>query len=222
VFTSDNYAVDGVSGKVASFADWSDPTHLLVQATSANQAAIPAVHADFAGPCATFAGGIQYASNRVGAVDFMHDGTGGELFLVFTYTASGVGTVLGSRNVSGRGFSIVHFDDRMDTYVLNTANTFLVNAPADASAVLNTPTYLDWSISTAANPDVVVRHKTTTKYSGDATGALEAGNSAQTLRLGSDTSNHASMRWRAAAFFPVLTEPQRAVVAAWIASLGVS
>lgn len=71
VFTADYYAVDGVTGKVASFIDWNDPTHTLAQATSANQVALPAAHADFAGQlCATFDGGTSariYQSNRPAA-----------------------------------------------------------------------------------------------------------------------------------------------------------
>lgn len=104
VFTADYYAVDGVSGKVASFIDWNDFSHLLVQATSGNQVAIPAVHADFAGKlCADFTGAQRYVSNRPTASWlYLSDGSSMSVLTVCTPTATN--TRLCSTRNSANGF----------------------------------------------------------------------------------------------------------------------
>jgi hypothetical protein len=104
VFTADYYAIDGVSGKVASFIDWSDPTHTLAQATSANQVALPAAHADYPGRlCATFTGVERYASNRAGATwNYLSNGMSMSVHAVCTPTATN--TRLCSTRNAGNGF----------------------------------------------------------------------------------------------------------------------
>lgn len=90
VFTADYYFVDGVTGKVASFIDWNDATHLLAQSTSANQVAIPAAHADFGGRlCATGTGVEFYDSNRAASAWALHDGSGWSVHAVATLTSAG-------------------------------------------------------------------------------------------------------------------------------------
>jgi hypothetical protein len=67
VFTADYYTVDGGTGRVGSFIDWNDPTHLLTQSTGPSfQVLIPAAHADFNNKlCADFpATSTFYTSNR--------------------------------------------------------------------------------------------------------------------------------------------------------------
>lgn len=104
VFTADYYAVDGVTGKVASFIDWNDATHLLAQSSSLLQVALPAAHADYAGKlCATFTGAERYVSNRAGASwNYLSNGTSMSVHAVCTPTATN--TRLCSTRNAGNGF----------------------------------------------------------------------------------------------------------------------
>jgi len=80
---SSYYAVDGVSGKVQSFVDYIDSAHLLTQATSARQIAVPTADATMAGALTgTFlpAGPTYYVSTRApGLWKFCHDANDMEL-----------------------------------------------------------------------------------------------------------------------------------------------
>jgi hypothetical protein len=222
VFTAARYTVDGGSGKVAAFVDWNNGAHTLSQATSANQVAIPTGHANFAGKsCAVFslAALTVYSSNIAGCVDFMHDGTGGESFLVFTATG-GTGVPTGSRDTGARGFTLARFaDGHVDSYVVNAASGLVVSNSSAAAAVPNdVATYINVSLATASTPDSALRVKGSTLVSADALLPPEAGASAAPLRLGGDMSpgNYMDMRWAALLFFPALTAGQRAIVQQWI------
>lgn len=222
VFTADYYAVDSLSGKVSALIDWNDPTHTLAQGNGANQCALPAAHADFAGRlCLTFASAApnHYLSNRSGVVNYMHDGTGGELFLTNTPTAGGTSVPAGSRNASGRGFSLVRLGGtpRADFYALTTANAFVIQVTgANPSWAVDVPTYIHAAYETASTPDATLRQRSTSIGTANQAIAPESGNSSQNLRLGTDGTNHASMRWRSLAFFPALTASQRALVQQYI------
>lgn len=76
IFSGDNYTVDGVSGKTASFVDHIDNTHAAAQSTSGSQVALPVADATLNGAMSySFAGGQRYISNRAAsAFKFLHTG----------------------------------------------------------------------------------------------------------------------------------------------------
>lgn len=103
VFTADYYSVDGGTGKVASFIDWNDPSHLLAQSSGALQVAIPAAHADFINKlCANFTGAEYYDSNRPQR-DWatLHNGQGAGVYGVATCVTSGTRRLLNTRAGAG-------------------------------------------------------------------------------------------------------------------------
>jgi hypothetical protein len=221
LFTSDNYAE--VGGKVVAFIDHNSPARTLAQPAAGKQVLVPAPHADFAGAvCGTFvpANENAYECTTPGVVDFMHDGTGGEVFLVGTFLGSEIGVVCGSRGYSGRGFTIARFggDGHIDSYVLNTANEFALSLTTALGAfAANVPTFIDASFALASTPDGAVRARGKSVASGNVLVPPDAGPSVAPLVLASaGTGNFTHMRWVALAFFPPLTPEQREIVHAWI------
>lgn len=91
---STSYTIDGVSGKVGSFVDRGTgiraftANHILSQATSAQQVALPSNQGALNNRlCVTFAGNQWYVSNSTASTwKFMHDGTGVEIHRVFIPT----------------------------------------------------------------------------------------------------------------------------------------
>jgi len=222
IFTADHYTLDGVSGRVRNFIDHSNPAHLIDQVVGANQVLVPAPHADFAGvACANFdaAASNNYVSNLLGNVNWMHDGTGGEYFLIGTHIAGADGGVpIGSRDIGGVGFSLV-FSGAADIqqYVIGDGESFVVAAPASAAAA-GVPGYVNFRLSTAATPDFEFRNKGTIAAQGDVTNPPSGAPSSQRLRLGGPPPYVASFRWVALVMTPALTPAQRTTVQQWIQS----
>ncbi len=105
-FSSDSYSVDGVSGKVASFVDVMDATHLLVQASSSLQVAVPSSDAQLASKAsAKFLGAQSYSSNRsLAQWAHIHSGEGFTGVLVWVPTSvTGTQGLYGNRGASGEG-----------------------------------------------------------------------------------------------------------------------
>ena len=91
VFTADYYIIDPTSGKVLAFVDWNDPTHLLIQTTTALQVRPPAPSDRFNGRLAitNSLAAVQYTSNRAAsAFRYLHDGTGCTVLHVFARSGS--------------------------------------------------------------------------------------------------------------------------------------
>lgn len=217
VFSADYYAVDGVSGKVSAFIDWNDPTHMLVQASSALQVAVPVAHADFAGNlCATFTGAETYVSNApVSRFRFMHDGTGCSLFRVATPT-----TILGVHScacttsqagVAGLSFYITGPDVRSS--VEKTGGSVYPDSSLGTVAA-NVPTYREISHGTARAPQWELRAKGTVAASGAYISAPDTGDSQHPLRLASNAGPGLFYvgRWRDLILTPGVSATERAVV----------
>lgn len=208
VFTADYYAVDGASGKVSAFVDWNDPTHTLAQATSANQVAIPAAHADFAGKlCANFTGSERYQSNK-DVWKPMHDGTGSTCCCVFTATSvSGFGTWCATTTVGGGPTQLGFVLGRSATdgrwQVGNGTSTVFQTSPADGY-VVDIPTYRDVSYSETAGTKRTYRVKGTITSSGGTSAAPSSSNPVGRLMLAASTAgtSAAAMRWRSLVFLP--------------------
>jgi hypothetical protein len=219
VFTADYYAVDGVSGKVASFIDWNDPSHTLAQATSANQVALPAAHADFGGKlCATFTGVERYPSVRTaGQFSYISDGTGFESFDVVTFTSfPAQQCTWGAQVFPG----CQHAVSAAGGYVAGVYNASaqVVATTSGGTVSAGVPTYLNLSHGTAKSPQWEKRVKGTVGASGAYVNP-PSGAPANSLVLGSllsGGSQPAFMRFRSLMFFPVLSTSQRTQVQQYI------
>lgn len=211
IFTADYYAVDGVTGKVASFVDWNDPTHVLAQSTDARQVDVSAPHVDFAGNlCATFVAaddagnGNFYASNRaVAAWKFLHDGSGARL--VHTMSPGTLaschyfGTYTGGA-VPGAFLSSLGGTFNQARFVLaNDAGAFAVDAThAAGSLALDTPRYYQLRYTEGASPEYQSYDNATQATTGSSAAAPGTGSPTQPLHLGHRANGTApcNMRWR--------------------------
>jgi hypothetical protein len=155
VFTAALYAIDGVSGKVASFLDWNDFTHLLVQASAPLQVAIPATHADFAGNlCAMFTGTEYYLSNRPTVYwAYSADGTGFEVIACARPTSLlSTGAIFGTlATVNTQGF-FLYRSTNTPRALVSKAGTLVVNIFNISAATLtvNTPYVFGFAHQAAA------------------------------------------------------------------------
>jgi hypothetical protein len=224
VFTADYYAVDGVSGKVASFIDWNDATHTLAQASSGSQVAIPAVHADFNGKlCATFTGAEQYTSNRAApSWAFRHQGISSEEFCVITPT--GVSGIGGLHDTSATAttfgtYTFVGFaTSTWRAAVLNAAGSV---ALSDVGAVaIGTPTYLGLAAYGAGGLadskfTKFVKSVSTAMTTAAAPSALTS-NLPLTLGSRVATTQRFIGRWRASLFSYCLGPDERTAMYSWI------
>lgn len=189
VFTADYYAVDGVSGKVASFIDWNDATHTLAQATSASQVALPAAHADFANRlCATFSGAQYYVSNRAATTwSAGHNGTGETYWMTCTPLAGGatqrpLATRTGGSSV---GWSLGWDSGTTINYAVGNGTSLIVNANSETLAPLSTPLYFEIGyLEGAPTPEAAVRKKSAVSANADSSAAPSAAAPAATLSLG--------------------------------------
>lgn len=218
VFTADRYIEDpGHLGFVLSFVDWNDPTHVLTQATAAQQVPLPAPHADFGGRlCATFASPMNYVSSRAAAAfQFMHDGTGMSLFQAFTPTdVTGLHSLACTTSTAGiRGLSYYSNATTMRSSVEKTGASVYPDSSVGAIAI-GTPTYREISHGTGRSPQYDLRAKGTTVSSGAYASAAEAGDSQHTLRLASNSGPSLLFvgRWRDLILTPGVSAAQRAAI----------
>jgi hypothetical protein len=217
---SGHITLSGV-GKVLSIHDLNNDAHVLTNANTSQQCDFPVVHADYNNQlCLTFTVPDlkNYSSNIPGIVNYMHDGSGGEFFVVNTPTAAGTSVLVGSRNISGRGFTLGRSTSPASFfYVITAANGFAISQTDPTNSWLqDVPTYINPSYAIFMTPDATVRRRGTTLTSGNQSIAPEAGSSSQALRLGSDASNFFRGRWRSLLFFPPLSTTQRSLVQQWI------
>lgn len=223
LFTADYYAIDGVTGKVASFVDWSDPTHTLSQSTSAKQVAIPAVHADYPGElCATFAAGQRYTSNRSAtAHDYLQNGPI-DFATILTPTLAGATQLIWANanpGVSAGASLLIDDGGPMRHHVNRTGGS----AQIDQSIVTNTPYYAYGYVDAAGSPQRSFKVSGVTAATGALPGTDIAG--AQPLSFGGTTSDTLLLNARVAVLMhlaPILTAAQRNQRAQWAATYGVA
>ena len=225
VFTADHYVPQEVEGgtNVRRFTDWNNSANYLQQTSFANQVAAPAPSALFNGALVcTFDRSKPnfYTANSSNLVNFMHDGTGGTMVCVGRLLdGANIGTIVGTRDQTGRGFSLVGFPSTtMHFYVLTSTDQFVLQI--QHNGVPPVPAYADLTFDAAAPVVGTMRIKGTVVAQQASTGAVpQAGPSSQPLRLGTDTGNHTSMLWHSLLFFPPLTSEGRSTVQQWIQSV---
>jgi hypothetical protein len=222
MFTMDNYTVDGGTGKVASFVDHNRPAHALVQATGANQVAVPAAHADFANAlCGTFSGSEYYVSNdpasaRVAA----HNGVGEEWVLVCTPTTIGADhRPLATRTTGVSIGTTMALATGVPTMFVSNGAAIFLNFGGGGALSVNVPTYMTISYVEGRAPDeAVIYRKGTSVATASSASVPSAADSAFPLALGATAAGGQGFIGRIAAAFclPPLTVSTRQLLQQWI------
>lgn len=232
-FTAENYTVDGVSGKVASFVDWLDPTHTLAQSTSGDQVVVPTANSVLGNQLtAAFTGTQYYASSRAASAwKYLHDGTGFDMIAVFDPR----GTLLANTPYIVASTHTYSTNVNGNSLLWRTANPTpgigmrckngtgaVIDAQSNTLAVSFTAigTYLEWSYLEGGSPEYTLREKSNLETSGNSAAAPDSGNPQGTLTLASDSSaegSNAIMNWAALLVAPrVFTATERSVIQSWI------
>lgn len=203
VFTADFYAVDGVTGKVASIIDWLDPTHALVQATSANQVDVPTHDSALNGAKSfTFAGSQRYVSNRAASAwKYLHgdSNTPSTTVAVFVPTTDGSfavsntiwGTVRQQDGSSQNGAFCSYTTATGTNEVTYRVTRSTTTTTLSSSTVTTFPQGVGTSVRTryaegAGTPEWVVRKLGTQIASGDSLAAPATGNPQSSLTVGAN------------------------------------
>ena len=225
VFVADYYVVDGVSGKVRSWIDQNDPTHVLDQSNTARQVALPAAHADFANQlCATFNDTGLYISNRAAsAFLYCQDGSGVSGYVSCTPTeapATANRFIFGTHGVPAGPFVLLLAVNGASTYQLeiNDGTTGIYAQTAAISS--GTPTYFSYHFATSRNPDLLFKQRGATANESDLTGPPSGSAPKGPLLLGANSSfgNLGRFRWRHLMFFPLLDASGQATVESYLLS----
>lgn len=216
IFTADYYAVDGVTGKVASFIDWNDATHLLAQATSARQVPAPTVDSALNGRlAAVFSGGQVYESNKTASFFNYLNATPHYTQLVLKPTNTsfaiwaevGLGTPPDYWNLINNTGVQYNFARGGTGNTITRGGTVVANTPLAIAA---------WADSSVPTRSLRVSGDTTTTagaVSGTA-GAITAA-----LSLGSRknlAAGASNMNWRSLVLCGLLTSDQRQTMATWV------
>ena len=227
IFLASQFNPDGVSGKTASFFDAADRNHLLVQATDANQVALPAAHADFGGKvCATATGGEAYQSNRSTTFwSFTSNGQGCEVLHIFTPLAGAGTRVMGATTFAGAstGFQFYWVAGGDLTASLNRTGggSQDVMTPQSIGAVgQDAPTYAWMRFQSSAGNDFELRRKGALVASGVFSNAPNPGVTGAAYTLFSNgypaPSLGATCRWYGTMFFPALSQRERDIVQTFV------
>jgi hypothetical protein len=221
-WTFDRYNVDGVSGKLGSLIGWKDATHLLAQATSANQVAVPATHSDFAGrACGTFSGAEYYVSNKAASArNNAHNGTGEEWVLVFTPTTIGADhRPLATRTTGVTIGTTMALASGVPTMFVSNGAAIFMNFGGGGALSANVPIYMSISYVEGRSPDeaVIFRKGTQVAQATNAT-APTASDAAFALSLGATAAGGQGLvgRIAAAMLFQPLNANTRALMQTWI------
>ncbi len=217
VFTADNYIE--VAGKVVGFVDWNDPTHVLMQASSAAQVAVPLPHADFAGAlCASFTGAQSYVSNRPTSQWVTeHDGVSSEVFFALSPTAASLAFFMATAaNAGAAGFHLYN-DSTYRHFLSNDSGGAVINTAPAGTPSVGVATYVDIRHRAADAAQYVIRHRGTLTAQDQYTAPPSPGPASIPCELGArNGALFSSMRWPALGFFPALDDAQRAIVQQWI------
>lgn len=221
MFTADYYVVDGVTGKVAAFVDWNDPTHLLAQSTSSKQCELPVRHVDFNWQfCIALAAAQRYTSNRgATAHDYLQNGPS-EFASILTSTVSGVTQLIWGNANPGitSGASLLIDDGGPLRHHLNRTGG---SAQLDQTITTGTPYYAYGYVDAGASPQRSLKVSGGTAATGAMPGTDATGSTA--LTFGGTVSDLLLLSARVAVLMhitPILSAVQRAQRAEWAAIYG--
>lgn len=223
-FFAEKYNLDGGSGKVGSFFDGNDPTHLLVQTVALNQVVVPVGHADYGGAlCATATGNEAYQSNRSTTYwGICSDGVSVEMVRVFTPLVGAATRVIDATAFAGsnKGHQAFWASGGNASVTLIATAGLPVNGASAGPTGQDVPTYIWNRFEQAGANQYEVRRKSALISSGAYATAPSAGASQAPLTLFSNgypaVVLGATCRWVYTGVFPALSAAQRAVVNSWI------
>ncbi len=187
-----NYvAVDGGSGKVQSFIDYIDISHLLSQASAGFQVVAPTADAAFANALSALfvaASVTRYVSTRSAAAwGFVFNGTGVDLLHVFRTPRTGTQVVAAC---GGTNPILQHYFTAAGDATLQVTG---LSANAAAAITANVGFYTEWS----ANANYAWRRKGTSAASGVFTPVVGDPNTTYTLGATGSFAFPADMNFRA-------------------------
>lgn len=184
-------AVDGGSGKLQSWVDYVDNTHLLTQATSGKQAPLPSAAANLGTALAADFTGTgpqtEYVSNRaVTRSKYLTDGTGGELTVVLeNIDPSSFRPIAHTHDLTGLHNGMRIFGQTANVRAtIEDGTTTRWNTSNVGSAGTNVSTYLTYAYSATTTPKAAFYQKSTLLYSTDPTGSASAADPQLSLTLG--------------------------------------
>lgn len=232
-FDADNWAVDGLSGKVSYFRDYVEASHFLFRSTSANQVPLPAADTSLAGaPTAVFGGAEHYDSTRTATRwKYRGDGTGVEEMFFYVATNDAlIQAMVATRTLgvfSERGMGIFQSNGAMRLLVGNATSTGAANSPIDTGyiahvAQIGQARLLHACYTEGLTPEWELRSRvggTSLNVSGASNVAPEAGDPPATLRLGAATGGAYQLFGRFRSFWSWrrrLTNVERAIAFAEI------
>lgn len=199
---ADSYTLDGVSGNVLSWTELSTSAtgiksitanHVLTQATSAQQCAVPAANASFQNRVsATFVDQRYLSNSAASSWRFLHDGTG-----VAVYSVLSLDTVTGSKYLlatssggTGTGFNHGPVGAALACFVGN--GTAAIANPSGGTLAISTAYYWRYRYTENVSPEVDVYIKTSSAATTASTSAAPAaGDAGSTLELGNRPANNA-------------------------------
>lgn len=189
-------------GNVASNARTIDSSHALTQANPARQVAAVGLSASMNNrETASFVRATgNYYDSTIADWRFLHDGTGGEVWITVLPSAdTNLQALYGTRAPAGVGITSARNSGGSQgqvMYVLKTGGVFNVASIVPGAAPNNVAKYVDQKLKLSDTPNYVQRASTTVIDSGSITNSpMDSGINAAPLRLGSDGGNHADMLW---------------------------
>jgi len=212
------------AGFATAFNDKAMPGHQLVQGTPALQLFSPVPDPLFNNkPTLNFQGGGQMYDSTLppSAWQFLHDGTGAELFFVATLTANSSVTVSLTTRVGGNGITIIHANTSTSPFLYLQSGPGSVQASsATGTGVwpLNTGTYISHSIKSSAPFPITQWNESSVGLAMQPAAPFVTGLDAEiALRLGYAASNAPRMKWAEVLIFNrALTEIERQTVREYI------
>jgi len=172
-----------------------------------------------------FTGTQYFDSNRAASVwRFLHDGSGYDVFHVFTpKSLANLGPLMATRVAAGFGVGYTHYYQTNGNQAMvvgnGTANLF-PPITAAGGATVDQGTYWEADYSSSQTPQAALFNKAVSVTTAAAVGSPAAGDSAGTLRLGAFVTGGFFLvaRWADSIIFNrVLTPAQRTQVRTYIA-----
>lgn len=189
-------------GFVLRFIDINDRNHWIEQTNPAAQVALPKASSRFKGDkCVTFTGNEYYVSNRAvghaSAPNYLHNGTGFELFANWCPTATTglrclVSTIRRQDLTGANGFFI---GDNVSVSVqqlqmfcgrTNVTPTFSAGPTTATGFTIDTPTYTRARYEEGASPEFLATAKAASCLSGASAAAPAVGNAQSPLVVGAN------------------------------------
>lgn len=176
---SETYAIDGVSGNVASWTDKVaagtgiraiDASHAYSQATSARQVAVPSASALFAGKVAASCTNAYYESTApASAWQCSNDGTGfTEYYVLAPSTVAAGNAYVSNTQVANIQWAVLRSTDTLAVFLRDSTNTVIMS-PIASTVAANAGQVWKVSYSESESPEGTARIGTQTANTANTT-----------------------------------------------------